>query len=87
MFWIYGGGYNHGSSWEEGFYNSAYLASARNMVIAKVNYRVSALGFFASDYLKDTNKDKTTGNQGLQDQRMGMRWVQENIASTFSKNH
>eukprot|EP00400_MALV-I_sp_L67-5_P001170 gene1170-218_t len=79
MLWIYGGGYNHGSSWEEGFYMGNALVAQRNFVLAKINYRLGALGFWASDYLKKTSDQKTTGNQGLNDQQAGLKWVYENI--------
>ena len=79
MFWIYGGGWNHGSSFQQGLYEAAKFVAERNFVIVKVNYRLGALGFWASEYLQNSNDQKTTGNQGLQDQRAGMKWVQENI--------
>jgi len=45
------------------------------MVVVSINYRLGALGFLA---IEGTS---ITGNQGLKDQLLAMRWVKENIAN------
>lgn len=47
------------------------------IMVVQINYRVAALGFMSSTQLeKEGNL-----NLGLYDQRLGLHWVQENIAS------
>lgn len=46
------------------------------IMVVQINYRVAALGFLASAELKKEGNL----NFGLYDQRLGLRWVQENIA-------
>ena len=79
VFWIYGGAFVFGDGRTDGFYDGVKMASRHNVVVVAVNYRVDALGFMAHDHLQDENKDGSTGNMGIQDQRLGMRWVQNNI--------
>jgi len=89
MVFIYGGGYfqGDGASWYASdaggayaLYDGAALASRHGAVIVTMNYRLDALGFFASDELKAEDPDASTGNMGLLDQRAALKWVQTNIA-------
>ena len=41
-----------------------------------INYRLGPLGFLALE-----GRDDVTGNQGLKDQLMALRWIKKNIAS------
>lgn len=68
--WLYGG-YNEAGSISDPLYSGCY--SATDAVIVSLNYRVGPLGWFA---LQDAD---LMGNYGLQDQILGLRWVQENI--------
>lgn len=45
------------------------------MVVVTINYRLGALGFFAME------GTKISGNQGLKDQLLALRWVKQNIAN------
>ncbi|KAF2904192.1 hypothetical protein ILUMI_01984 [Ignelater luminosus] len=47
----------------------------RNIVYVAINYRISALGFLS------TEDDIVSGNMGLKDQVMALRWVQNHIKS------
>lgn len=47
------------------------------IMVVQINYRVAALGFMSSEALKKEGNL----NFGLYDQRLGLHWVQENIAS------
>lgn len=53
--------------------------SGHNVVVVTVNYRVSSLGFLGSRELQKVSADGSTGNAGILDQRLAMRWVQDNI--------
>ncbi|CAI7579969.1 unnamed protein product [Penicillium pancosmium] len=77
MVWIYGGGFQFGSS-SQPQYNGQHLAQ-KDVVVVSFNYRLAALGFFA---LTELDKEGSpSGNQGLQDQIAALRWVNENIAN------
>jgi len=44
-----------------------------------MNYRLSAFGFLAHPSLKREDPDGSTGNYGVQDQRLALQWVHDNI--------
>ena len=46
-----------------------------DMVVVTINYRLGPLGFLA---LSGT---EVSGNQGLKDQHLAIRWVKQNIAN------
>ena len=79
LFWIYGGGFEMGSSQE---YNGSVLipqsvAQGKPLIFVAVNYRLGAFGFLGgSEVLADG-----AANLGLLDQRMGLEWVADNIAA------
>lgn len=68
-FYIHGGGFFAGSG---SHFPGTYLA-AKGTVTLTVNYRLGALGFFHS------GNDEAPGNQGLSDQILALKWVNENI--------
>ncbi|TEA16388.1 putative secreted lipase [Colletotrichum sidae] len=79
MYWIFGGGFELGST---SMYNGAGLvaegmSTGKPFVFVAVNYRVGAWGFMPG---KDLMMEGSS-NAGLLDQRMGLEWVQDNIAS------
>ncbi len=51
----------------------------KDLIVVTVNYRVNAFGFLAHQFLRDEDVDGSTGNYGVQDQRMALKWVQNNI--------
>lgn len=73
MVWIYGGSFTSGGT-NIPLYDGAYLAATQDILVVTLNYRVGALGFLAG-------VDGLTGNYGLMDQQLAMRWVQDNIAA------
>ena len=67
----------HGGSFTEGAggcvaYNGMEFARAGEIVLVNMNYRLGALGWLSY-------KDEIKGNFGLQDQRLALQWVQDNI--------
>eukprot|EP00435_Cladocopium_sp_Y103_P034273 s2511_g8.t2 len=51
-------------------------------LLITLNYRLNVFGFLGSDQLRDRDeRNGSTGNYGLQDQRMALHWVQENIGA------
>ena len=79
LFWIYGGGFQQGGT--EQFDGSLLTAQAKEMgqpfIWVAVNYRINGFGFLAGHQLADEG----SVNLGMLDQRMGMQWVADNIAS------
>lgn len=57
------------------------VARQGRAITVTIAYRLNAFGFLASDALRSQTPDGSVGNYGLQDQRAGMQWVQENIAA------
>ncbi|KZL64409.1 lipase 3 precursor [Colletotrichum tofieldiae] len=79
MYWIFGGGFELGST---SMYNGAGLvaegmSTGKPFIFVAVNYRVGAWGFLPGKDLMEEG----SSNAGLLDQRMGLEWVQDNIAS------
>ena len=77
MVWIYGGGFQFGSS-AMSPYDGSKLA-AEGVVVVTFNYRLGVFGFLA---LSELDSEGTlSGNFGLQDQQMALDWVKNNIAA------
>lgn len=79
MVWIYGGGYQGGSS-SEARQDGAELAT-NGVVVVTMNYRMGIFGFFSHPALTAESPNKASGNYGLLDQTAALRWLKENIAA------
>ncbi|KAM0190652.1 hypothetical protein ACHAPA_009814 [Fusarium lateritium] len=79
LFWIFGGGFELGwSSMYDGTGLVNYgVGLDQPFVFVAVNYRVGGFGFLPGKAIQDEG----SGNLGLLDQRMGLEWVADNIAS------
>jgi len=77
LFYLYGGGYALGDSWQEGFYDGVQLAATQKVIVVVPNYRVDIFGFLAHEILMQ--ESQTTGNYGIQDQRLALKFVQKEI--------
>ncbi|KAH9644153.1 hypothetical protein HF086_010368 [Spodoptera exigua] len=73
MVFIHGGGFFFGNGLAK-FENGPDYLVEHNVVVVTMNYRLSALGFLTLDI------PEATGNMGLKDQALALKWVQENIA-------
>ena len=67
MFWIYGGGFQSGSSFMP-IYAGKRLAS-HDVVIVSINYRLGPFGFL------NAGNESVPGNMGLYDQMLALKWV------------
>lgn len=76
MIFFYGGSWTTGSAMFPLYSGEALTASNNATVVIAVNYRLAAFGFMASDFLRGS--DNSTGNFGLQDQRLAMQWLHAN---------
>ncbi|WPH01692.1 putative secreted lipase [Acrodontium crateriforme] len=79
VFWIYGGGFEFGSTqlYDGSALIQKSMAMANNVIFVAVNYRVGGFGFLAGNALASEGST----NLGLRDQRLGLQWVAENIAA------
>jgi triacylglycerol lipase len=79
--WIHGGGFFIGGScWP--YNNLSHLVNAsqqagKPIIAVSFNYRLGILGFLAGSELAAEGNV----NLGLHDQRLALRWINENIAS------
>ncbi|XP_050297427.1 juvenile hormone esterase-like [Anthonomus grandis grandis] len=71
MFWIYGGGFRAGSGIFK-FYGPQNFMD-ENVILVTFNYRLGPLGFLS------TGDNIISGNAGLKDQLLALKWVQNNI--------
>jgi para-nitrobenzyl esterase len=74
MVFIHGGYFVYGAG-SLPLYDGSYLAASGNVVVVTLNYRLGSLGFLAVPELG------LTGNYGILDQRLALRWVAKNIAA------
>ena len=72
MVWIHGGSFLSGGG-SQPVYDGAWLASAANLVVVSLNYRLGALGFLAGIH-------ELEGNYGIKDQQLALQWVRDNIS-------
>ena len=79
LFWIHGGGFNHGSGAQPS-YNGGALAERGDVVVVSINYRLGALGYL---YLGNHSGERwgAANNAGQLDQIAALRWVRDNIAA------
>ncbi|XP_050531758.1 esterase E4-like isoform X3 [Daktulosphaira vitifoliae] len=73
MVWIHGGSFKVGYGGPDRFGPKYFMD--KDIIIVSINYRLGVLGFLS------TEDDVITGNFGLKDQVMALKWVQENIRS------
>lgn len=76
MVWIHGGGFITGS------YTSPMgnKLAKQGVVFASIAYRTGALGFLALPELSKESEKGISGNYGLMDLILALKWIKENIA-------
>ncbi|XP_018054574.1 PREDICTED: esterase E4-like isoform X1 [Atta colombica] len=72
MVWIHGGAFIWGSG-NAAWYGPDYIVQ-KDVVLVTLNYRLGALGFL------NLYDKVVTGNQGLKDVVMALKWIQKNIS-------
>ncbi|KAF9910330.1 hypothetical protein EC991_006829 [Linnemannia zychae] len=79
MFYVHGGSFINGAGSDPSF-DGANMASRGQVVVVTINYRLGIFGFFER---VDAGISRSTipGNQGVRDQLLALKWVQDNIAS------
>lgn len=79
LFWIFGGGFELGSTqmYDGSSLIQESVKQGKPIIFVAVNYRVGGFGFLpGKEILADGS-----ANLGLLDQRLGLKWVADNIAS------
>jgi para-nitrobenzyl esterase len=78
MLWIHGGA-NEGGSASNALYKDGTLIR-HGVILVTINYRLGIFGFFSHPGLTAESAHHASGNYGLMDQILALRWVRENIA-------
>jgi para-nitrobenzyl esterase len=77
MFWIHGGA-NEGGTAMSALYTDGSLPN-HGVVLVSVNYRLGVFGFLAHPELTQESEHHASGNYGLMDQILALKWVIANI--------
>lgn len=81
LVWIHGGGFQEGGSGDARYDMSHLVKTSVDMekpiIGISINYRLGVFGFIAGQPFRD----RGATNLGLQDQRLALRWIQENVRS------
>ena len=80
MFYIHGGGFSFGSSYELPSHEGAQMARHHDVVQVSVNHRLNILGFFDVSEIGGAAYEDSV-NVGMTDLVAALRWVQENISN------
>lgn len=80
MVYLHGGTFRSGSS-NHLLPEALSARSNGSTVVVTLNYRLNVFGFLGATLLKNRSTDGSTGNYGIQDQRMALQWVKEHIAA------
>jgi para-nitrobenzyl esterase len=80
MFYIHGGGYQFGSSYELPSHEGAQMARHHDVVQISVNHRLNGLGFLDVSEIGGSSYEDSV-NVGMTDLVAALKWVQENIAN------
>jgi para-nitrobenzyl esterase len=78
MFWIHGGA-NEGGTASTALFKDGTLVD-HGVLLVTINYRLGVFGFFAHPGLTGESPRHASGNYGLMDQILALRWVRANIA-------
>ena len=72
MLYIHGGGYVTGTGIS---IDGSYIATAGDVILVTINYRLGLLGFFSTD------DKRYPGNYGLWDALEAIKWTKKHIRS------
>lgn len=78
MFYMHGGGFSFGSSYELPSHEGAQMARHHDVVQVSVNHRLNILGFFDLSEIGDSAYEDSA-NVGMTDLVAALRWVHNNI--------
>jgi para-nitrobenzyl esterase len=79
LVWVHGGAFSTGSgSWP--LYDGASLASRGDAIVVTINHRLGPLGYLHLAELTGDDRYRDSGNAGMLDIVLALRWVRDNIA-------
>ena len=80
MFYIHGGGFEFGSSYELPSHEGAQMARHHDVVQISVNHRLNALGFLDVSEIGGAGYEDSA-NVGMTDLVAALKWVKENVSN------
>ena len=78
LVYIHGGSLTSGSSSHNDFNGEVYAKN--DVIMITISYRLGIFGYLALEELADESPNNTTGNYGLLDQIMALKWVNDNAS-------
>ncbi len=85
MVFIHGGGNQQGGASETAggtqLYFGKNLSERGDVVVVTIQYRLGALGYLVHGGLEAENENNVSGNYGVLDQILALKWVQNNISN------
>ena len=79
LVYVHGGSLQTGQPWYADY--SGKGLAGEGVIVVNMHYRLGVFGFFADPELAKESPNGTTGNYGLLDQILALKWVQDNIAA------
>lgn len=79
MVWIYGGGLANGSA--STLLYAGDMLARKGVIVVTLNYRLGVFGFLADPALTKESPHHSSGNYGLLDQIVALKWIHDNIAA------
>lgn len=80
MVWIHGGGNEVGAT-SDYLYGGQNIAADNNVMVISISYRLSDIGWFNHPALHTGDPQGDSGNFGLLDQIIALKWVRNNAAA------
>lgn len=75
---IHGGAFTSGGSVQ---YDGQKLSERGQLVVITLNYRLGPFGFLSHPDLAATRGGVPTGNDGIRDQQLALKWIKSNVAA------
>ncbi len=79
MFWLHGGGFSGGSSFEMPSYDGRNLAERSDVVVVSINHRLGPLGYL--NLAGFGGRYRLSANAGLLDIVLALEWVRDNVGA------
>jgi para-nitrobenzyl esterase len=77
MLWFHGGSFTQGATSDKQYHG--HDLAAEDVIVVTASYRLGALGYLAHPALAEAYPQGGSGNFGMLDQQMALRWVRDNI--------